>query len=609
MKKLLSIFLSITIILTMSPAVFAGEAASSTITVGVEPFYAPFEYYEDGGLTGFDIELMKRIGELIGYDINYVEMPFENLIPAVISGEIDCAISVITVTEERENVVDFTRGYIAVNITYKDADTETASLEEYAIAFPENSREKGSGDTNIYTLVDNALKKLIDDGTIEKLIEKYDINKFFDEVSGYDNIYYECMPIKTTVEDAKTAFDNPKSDDISEAVPAPSKWAEEAVVMANELGITDARPYNYQNSITREEFCELIYNVVSLVKGDFTVTVTDSFTDTKNSKILVLNALGIINGKSETEFAPGDFLTREEAATIIIRMINSVMPMPATEMWFEYDDIEEISEWASGPVQTISNLGFMNGVGNNMFAPKATFTTEQAIITLVRVYEVAEAAGIIEHSESSVINRPAAPPKLNVTETIEVDDFYINEAIKLVKESGVLASDKDFIGYYTANEEMAKSVAELAAYDFDKPSAIYYMAADKEQIIANIKALYGEESDGIDIEKLLRLNKMSLATLPALINASYGAQSLAALSVLTNSRGYMMPKDFTKDFALYLEYEGAYSAFVYFSEYGEGVISANMVFVINGDKDNIFSRLYEIVQVVGEDGITIAKVE
>ena len=73
-------------------------------------------------------------------------------------------------------------------------------------------------------------------------------------------------------------------------------------------------------------------------------------------------------------------------------MVNKVVPMAATEMWFEYDDINEISEWASDSIQTISNLGFMNGVGNNRFAPKDTYTTEQAIVTLVRVLESAGAS-------------------------------------------------------------------------------------------------------------------------------------------------------------------------------------------------------------------------
>ena len=46
-----------------------------------------------------------------------------------------------------------------------------------------------------------------------------------------------------------------------------------------------------------------------------------------------------------------------------------------------------------------------------------------------------------------------------------------------------------------------------------------------------------------------------------------------------------------------------------FSEFGDGVISANMSFVKNGDKDNVFTRLYEITSAVGEEGIVAAKVK
>lgn len=70
-----------------------------------------------------------------------------------------------------------------------------------------------------------------------------------------------------------------------------------------------------------------------------------------------------------------------------------------------------------------------------------------------------------------------------------------------------------------------------------------------------------------------------------------------------------MPKDFKNDFALYFEYDGGCSALVTFSEFGDGVISANMSFVINGDKDNIFRRVFEITQGLGEDSIKIALVK
>ena len=159
------------------------------------------------------------------------------------------------------------------------------------------------------------------------------------------------------------------------------------------------------------------------------------------------------------------------------------------------------------------------------------------------------------------------------------------------------------------DDEMTSQMLELGTADYSKPSAIYHLSADKEQIIANIKALAGEEIIEVDLEKILNHKKLSFAVLPSLINASYGPQNLAALTVLTNSRGYVMPKDFKNDFALYFEYDGGCSALVTFSEFGDGVISANMSFVINGDKDNIFRRVFEITQGLGEDTVKIAFVK
>ena len=414
-------------------------------------------------------------------------------------------------------------------------------------------------------------------------------------------------------------------------VPAPSEWASKDIDLAYAVGIADAnKDYIYKNNITREEFCELIYNFCSIV-GE--LVVDDGhivFEDTNNTKVQILNTMGIINGKSATKFAPNDYLTREEAATIIVRMVNKVVPMAATEMWFEYDDINEVSEWASDSIQTISNLGFMNGVGNNKFAPKETYTTEQAIATLVRVYERAEAAGAIDNSSIGIIGGADGPTSIivggNTTviededynkfyaevtkNTTKVDKFYVDEAIKLITESGELAADRDFISLYTTNDEMTNKLLALGAVDFNKPTDIFYLYADKEQMIENIKALAGEDAEDINFEQLEKLNKRyNFSTLASLINASYGAENLAALTILTNSRGYIMPKDFKDDFALFVQYEGEYSAIVSFSKFGDGVISANMAFVKNGDKDNVFRRLYEITSAVGTDSVTIAKVK
>lgn len=169
----------------------------------------------------------------------------------------------------------------------------------------------------------------------------------------------------------------------------PSDWATDYIAKAESIGLLkNVSGLVYKENITREKFCELIYDFIMITqRGIIIPEYKNQFIDTDNEKVVVLNAAEIIYGKSSTEFAPNDLLTREEAATIIVRMINKVMPMPVTEMYFEYDDSNDISEWASSSIQAMSNLGFMLGVGDNKFAPKDNYTAEQSITTLIRMYE------------------------------------------------------------------------------------------------------------------------------------------------------------------------------------------------------------------------------
>ena len=631
MKKILSIILSITMLLSMGTVAFAGETTTSgarevegIITVGTCADFAPFEYMENDKILGFDIDLMNYIAARIGYGVEFVNMSFDKLIPAVISGEVDCAISAITATDERESVVDFTRPYLAANVTYKDEDSATEELEMYSIVFKD-----GVADTKylsrtptkyerLFMLVNGTIEELISDATIEKLIEKYNLNKSDNENAG---VSYEYIVLKSTVTDTKNDLELPKKEaweEVTTSLAPPSDWAAKDVDFARAFGILEeGKEYNFLKPITREEFCELIYNYSANVLEMLSTADGKKFTDTDNPKIEILSAMGIINGKTATEFAPDDALTREEAAVILQRMVNATVPVTVTEMWFEFDDIDYISDWAMDAVQTMCNMNVMNGVGGNEFAPKEVYTTEQAIVTITRVYsaQIAQYREDIGNEDpfENIIGGADAPTEIVVTDTIEVDDFYVNEAIKLITDSGKLAGDKAFISLYTTNDEMTDKILALSTVDFNKPKDIYYLSADREQIYANIEAL--AKADGVDIENLGAnwfehiSKKLNFSTLASMINASYGAENLAALTILTNSKGYIMPKDFKNNFALFVQYEGDYSAIVSFFEFGDGVISANMSFVKNGDKDNVFMRMYEITSTVGEDGIKMAKVE
>ena len=522
MKKLLSIILSITMLLSMGTVAFAdgvnGPMQKAKLTVGINAEFAPFEYYEGEEIKGFDIDLMNYIGERIGFDIEFVNMSFDKLIPAVVNGEVNCAISAITITKERESVIDFSNPYLIANVTYKDGEDWAKSKEKYAIVFPSmdktSIKSSVTPEESIYSQINIAIEELRDNHTIEKLVEKYNLNKPFDDEA--DANYSYVIPT-TTVDDVDAEPIDEVDWTEATTVPAPSEWASKDIDLAYAVGIADTnKDYIYKNNITREEFCELIYNLINVLGTDIE-DASEDFADTDNKSVAALFTMGIINGKNATEFAPNDYLTREEAATIIVRMVNKVVPMAATEMWFEYDDIGQVSEWASDSIQTISNLGFMNGVGNNKFAPKETYTTEQAIATLVRVYNAAEASGVVKHDSSiGIIGGADGPTSIivggNTTvigdegynkfyaevtkNTTKVDKFYVDEAIKLITEAGKLAADKDFISLYTTDDEMTSQMLELGAADYSKPSAIYHLSADKEQIIANIKALAGGEVAG-----------------------------------------------------------------------------------------------------------------
>ena len=617
MKKLLSIILSITMLLTMSIAVFADGVDApmqpAKIKVGINAQFPPFEYYnENGELYGFDIDLMNYIGERIGFEIEYVDMSFDKIIPAVVSGEVACAISAISITEERNNVIDYTIPYLSAKVTHIDDETSDTGIEQYGIVFPNYSVEKGriaeaagEPETSLYYLVNNALSDLIEDKTIEKLGEKYELNKAADtEDFDYE---YTVIPVPDDFDKSNMDKSELSSGGQTSGTSVPySDWAKSDIEKAIALNIINVGGnYNFPAPITREEFCELIYNYCyNVVKEVDTVTGENKFTDTTNSKIIRLNAMGIINGKSETEFAPNDLLTREEAAVILNRMVNKTIPVPVTETYFNFDDEASISDWASDSIQVMCNMGVMNGVGENKFAPQDTYTTEQAIVTIVRVYAA-------QSANMGIIGGADAPTEIYIGEDIEVSDFYIEEAFKHTKKAGELAGTKEFISMYISDDETKTSIDNLSKTDFEKPVQMYYVSYNIDKVVEYYNKMIAEENpdEEIDVKKFIELNGFNLSVFATQINGRFGARTLAATTVLTSREGYIMPKDFENDFGIYLQYEGDYSALVTFNKIGEGVIEARMQFVRNGEKADMLMFMSEIYDALGEESITIGKIK
>lgn len=91
---------------------WAAIQEEGVLVVGTAADYPPFAYYDDEfALTGFDIDLAQAIGEQLGVDIQFEDMAFDGLGQALQIGQIDVAIAAITVTPERDRLVDFSDPY------------------------------------------------------------------------------------------------------------------------------------------------------------------------------------------------------------------------------------------------------------------------------------------------------------------------------------------------------------------------------------------------------------------------------------------------------------------------------------------------------------------
>ena len=97
----------------------AAADAAQTLRVGSLTVYAPFEYVnsQNGEYEGFDMDLIREIGRRKGFDVQIISMTLDGLVPALVSGNIDAAVSALTITPERAEKVDFTKPYLNAGLT------------------------------------------------------------------------------------------------------------------------------------------------------------------------------------------------------------------------------------------------------------------------------------------------------------------------------------------------------------------------------------------------------------------------------------------------------------------------------------------------------------
>lgn len=83
--------------------------ASKKIVIGVNPTLPPLGIFNDKNeIDGFDVDVARKLGELLGVKTEVVQVGSPDRIPFVSSGKIDAVLGAMTITAERQKVIDFT---------------------------------------------------------------------------------------------------------------------------------------------------------------------------------------------------------------------------------------------------------------------------------------------------------------------------------------------------------------------------------------------------------------------------------------------------------------------------------------------------------------------
>ena len=137
MKKIIAIVLAA----LMVCALFAGcgsKASSGLKTVesgklimATNATFPPYEYIEGNEIVGIDAEIAGAIAEKLGLELQIDDMEFDSIVESVKGGKADIGLAGMTVTPERQEVINFTASYATgVQVVIVTEDSAIASVDD-----------------------------------------------------------------------------------------------------------------------------------------------------------------------------------------------------------------------------------------------------------------------------------------------------------------------------------------------------------------------------------------------------------------------------------------------------------------------------------------------
>ena len=310
------------------------------------------------------------------------------------AGEVEFNFSVEPVTAKALKVdegafggVAWTGEAVAPTILYSTKAADDSTAADWKVLDPEMYSSVYKTSEKVYADGKWAYK----DSNVIPAAEVVDAGTYAVTVSLYSDVANLAFDASLSAEAQRTLhFDVVKTAHFID-VPADA-WYADGVYTAWENdymeGIAEGI-FAPENAMTRAEFAQLVFNMAGGQKDESGKEFPTQFADVPANAwyaqaVEWAARYGIVNGTSETTFAPNETISREQIAAMFYRYAGNGAEADLSAL-DQFEDADQVSGWAKEAMAWAVENGYVNGVSDTALAPAETATRAQIAVIAVRL--------------------------------------------------------------------------------------------------------------------------------------------------------------------------------------------------------------------------------
>jgi hypothetical protein len=237
--------------------------------------------------------------------------------------------------------------------------------------------------------------------------------------------------------------------------------------------------YKPDNNITRAEFVKLVNGTI-----DFNKKATVAYKDVTSADwfydyVGIAQEIGYISGYSKDSFGPNDYITREQAASILARIQYLNGNAAAAN---KFNDKAKVSSWAAESVGAAFDAGFITGYNDGTFRPSNKLTRAEALTMLDNV--LVNAKNVVVYKDGAELKDKVVEGNLIIAKTVGDGNVHLTN-VEVKGEIKVLGGGLNSIYFNNVKVSNIEVLKDKVRLVFADGSVIENIKTGSETVLEN----------------------------------------------------------------------------------------------------------------------------